>query len=162
MCNPIMPVTWLNAVHGSDIDTAGGKGASLGELRGAGLPVPSAFIVTADTYRTFIEEAGIAKELFEVVDFDNEDSTALAAAEQRARELIMNAEWPETIQSTIRVRLRRQIKRLRSIDEAIVVDGVGRECAKPTLPRSHTTATDFPVSRRANRRYRARARCRPA
>jgi len=96
-----MPVTWLNAVHGSDIDTAGDKGASLAELRGAGLPVPSAFIVTADTYRTFIEEAGIAKELFEVVDFDNEDSTALAAAEQRARELIMNAEWPETIQSTI-------------------------------------------------------------
>ncbi|KAA9400734.1 phosphoenolpyruvate synthase [Haloarcula sp. CBA1131] len=96
-----MPVAWLNAVSGSDIDTAGGKGASLGEIRGAGLPVPSAFIVTADTYRTFIEEAGIAAELFEAVDVDSEDSTALAAAEQRARELIMNAEWPETVQSTI-------------------------------------------------------------
>ncbi|WP_423999015.1 phosphoenolpyruvate synthase [Haloarcula salina] len=96
-----MPVAWLNAVSGSDIDTAGGKGASLGELRGAGLPVPSAFIVTADTYRTFIDEAGIAEDLFEAVDVDSEDSTALASAEQRARELIMNTEWPDPVRETI-------------------------------------------------------------
>ncbi|GCF16033.1 phosphoenolpyruvate synthase [Haloarcula mannanilytica] len=96
-----MPVAWLNAVSGSDIDTAGGKGASLGELRGAGLPVPSAFIVTADTYRTFIDEAGITKELFEAVDVDSEDSTALASAEQHARELIMNTEWPDSVRETI-------------------------------------------------------------
>ncbi|MBV0902954.1 phosphoenolpyruvate synthase [Haloarcula salina] len=96
-----MPVAWLNAVSGSDIDTAGGKGASLGELRGAGLPVPSAFIVTADTYRTFIDEADIAEDLFEAVDIDSEDSTALAAAEQRARELIMNTEWPDPVRERI-------------------------------------------------------------
>jgi len=96
-----MPVAWLNAVSGSDIDTAGGKGASLGEFRGAGLPVPSAFLVTADTYRTFIDEAGIAEDLFEAVDVDSEDSTALAAAEQRARELIMNTEWPDSVRETI-------------------------------------------------------------
>ena len=36
---------------------------------------------------------------------------------------------------TIRVRLRRQIKRLHSIDEAIVVDRVGRECVQDALPR---------------------------
>ncbi|MBX0296870.1 pyruvate, water dikinase [Haloarcula nitratireducens] len=96
-----MPVAWLSAISTSDVDTAGGKGASLGELRDAGLPVPSAFVVTADTYRTFIEEAGIAEELFEATDVDGEDSAALATAEQRARELILDTDLPESVKSDI-------------------------------------------------------------
>jgi len=90
-----MPVAWLSTISASDIDTVGGKGASLGELTGAGLPVPSGFVVTADTYRTFIEETGIAEELFDAVDVDTADSTALAEAEQRARKLILDTEWPD-------------------------------------------------------------------
>ncbi|WP_135305064.1 pyruvate, water dikinase [Haloarcula amylovorans] len=96
-----MPVAWLSAISTSNVDTAGGKGASLGELRDAGLPVPSAFIVTADTYRTFIEEAGIAEELFDATAVDSEDSAALAAAEQRARELIIDTALPESVESDI-------------------------------------------------------------
>jgi len=90
-----MPVAWLSSISASDIDTVGGKGASLGELTGAGLPVPSGFVVTADTYRTFIEETGIAEELFAAVNVDTADSTALAEAEQRARKLILETEWPD-------------------------------------------------------------------
>jgi len=90
-----MPVAWLNSISAGDIDTVGGKGASLGELTGAGLPVPPGFVVTAGTYRTFIEETGIADELFDAVDVDVADSTALAEAEQRARKLILETEWPE-------------------------------------------------------------------
>ena len=63
--------------------------------------------------------------------------------------------------STIRVRLSGETDRQRSVDEVIVVDRVGRECVQNALPRSHTTAADFPVSSRAYRRHRARARCRP-
>ncbi|QIO25241.1 phosphoenolpyruvate synthase [Haloarcula sp. JP-L23] len=96
-----MPVAWLNAISTSDVETAGGKGASLGELQEAGLPVPSAFIVTSDTYRAFIEEAGIAEKLFDTVDVDSEDSTALAAAEQQAQELILSAELPDSVVSTV-------------------------------------------------------------
>jgi len=90
-----MPVAWLSTISASDIDTVGGKGASLGELTRAGLPVPSGFVVTANTYRTFIEETEIADELFDAVDVDTEDSTALAEAEQRARKLILETEWPD-------------------------------------------------------------------
>ena len=96
-----MPVAWLSTIGASDIDRVGGKGASLGELTGAGLPVPPGFVVTADTYRTFVEETGIAEELFEAVDVDVEDSTALAEAEQRARKLILETEWPEGHQADV-------------------------------------------------------------
>ncbi|MFB6121991.1 MAG: pyruvate, water dikinase [Haloferacaceae archaeon] len=96
-----MAVAWLDDVRAADLDTVGGKAASLGELTAAGLPVPPGFVVTAGTYRTFIEEAGIDEELFAAVDVDSEDSAALAAAHERAHELIMGTEMPEPVREEI-------------------------------------------------------------
>jgi pyruvate,water dikinase len=41
-----------------DIAVAGGKGANLGELTRAGLPVPPGFVLTTDAYRAFVEDVG--------------------------------------------------------------------------------------------------------
>ncbi|PSQ44298.1 phosphoenolpyruvate synthase [Halobacteriales archaeon SW_7_68_16] len=96
-----MSVRWLSDVRSSDVGSVGGKAASLGELTEAGLPVPPGFVVTADTYREFIEWAGIAEELFAAVDVDVEDTAALTEAEERARELILNAELPDDLREEI-------------------------------------------------------------
>jgi pyruvate,water dikinase len=96
-----MAVAWLDDVRAADLSRVGGKAASLGELTGAGLPVPPGFVVTADTYRTFIEEAGIDAELFAAVDIDPEDSASLAAASERARELITETPLPESVREEI-------------------------------------------------------------
>jgi rifampicin phosphotransferase len=40
----------------SDIDQAGGKGANLGELTRAGIPVPPGFVITTEAYRTYVGE----------------------------------------------------------------------------------------------------------
>jgi pyruvate,water dikinase len=96
-----MAVLWLEEVGKDDIDAVGGKGASLGELSGAGLPVPPAFVVTAGTYRSFIEETGIDDELFSAVDVDPDDSDALAEAQSRAEELILDTEMPAELREEI-------------------------------------------------------------
>ena len=96
-----MTVLWLDDVRSGDIDAVGGKGASLGELKAAELPVPPGFVVGADSYRSFIEETGIAEELFAAVDVDPEDSGALAEAESRAEELILGTETPEALREEI-------------------------------------------------------------
>jgi pyruvate,water dikinase len=96
-----MAVLWLDEITADDLELVGGKGASLGELTGAGLPVPSGFVVSAGTYRSFIEETGIAEELFEAVDVDTEDSKALAEAQSRAKELVLETEIPEEIRREI-------------------------------------------------------------
>jgi pyruvate,water dikinase len=96
-----MAVRWLEDVRADDVEFVGGKGASLGELTDAGLPVPPGFVVTAGTYRSFIEEAGIDDELFAAVDVDSEDSEELADAEARAEEIILNTELPEEIRDEI-------------------------------------------------------------
>ena len=89
-----MTVLWLEDIDGDDIDRVGGKGASLGELAGADLPVPPAFVVTAETYRRFIQAAGLEGPLQEALDVDVEDSSALAQAESTARSLIRETEFP--------------------------------------------------------------------
>ena len=96
-----MAVLWLDDVSADDLDTVGGKGASLGELTGAGLPVPPGFVVTAGTYRTFIEEAGIDEELFAAMEIDPEDSAALRQAEETAHDLILGTELPESVKAEI-------------------------------------------------------------
>ncbi|MFC6836549.1 phosphoenolpyruvate synthase [Halomarina ordinaria] len=96
-----MAVLWLDDVGSDDIDDVGGKGASLGELTGAGLPVPPGFVVTAGTYRRFIEGTGIDEELFEAVDVDSDDSSALAGAAERAEELILETPIPDELKEEI-------------------------------------------------------------
>ncbi|ELY89156.1 phosphoenolpyruvate synthase [Natrialba hulunbeirensis JCM 10989] len=96
-----MAVLWLDEISAGDLEKVGGKGASLGELTGAGLPVPPGFVVTAGTYRSFIESAEIDEELFAAVDVDVEDSSALAAAADRAQELILETPFPDELREEI-------------------------------------------------------------
>ena len=96
-----MAVLWLDDIRADDLNTVGGKAASLGEMTAAELPVPPAFVVTADTYRSFIEETEIDKELFDIVDVETEDSSALADASERAQTLISETPLPEPIREEV-------------------------------------------------------------
>ena len=124
-----MAVLWLDEVDADDLDTVGGKAASLGELTAAELPVPPGFVVTAGTYRSFIEEAEIDDELFAAVDVDPEDSAALREAEAAAEELILGSPLPDDVREEI-------LESYRSMS----VDG---EAAFVAV-RSSATAEDLP------------------
>jgi pyruvate,water dikinase len=121
-----MAVLWLDDIRGDDLGAVGGKAASLGELTAADLPVPPAFVVTADTYRSFIEETGIDGELFETVDVDTDDSKALAEAAERASELIRETPIPESIREEVMA----------------AYEEVGDDA--PVAVRSSATAEDLP------------------
>jgi pyruvate,water dikinase len=96
-----MAVLWLDDIRADDLETVGGKAASLGEMTTADLPVPPAFVVTADTYRSFIEQTGIDEELFDLVDIETEDSAALTEAADRAQQLIRETEIPDSLREEI-------------------------------------------------------------
>ncbi|OSO94688.1 phosphoenolpyruvate synthase [Halorubrum ezzemoulense DSM 17463] len=126
-----MAVLLLEDVDADDVGTVGGKAASLGELIGAGLPVPPGFAVTAGTYRTFIEEAGIDDELFDAVDVDPEDSAALREAEATAERLILDTPFPDEVREEI-------LEQYRAMGEE------GEEAF--VAVRSSATAEDLPDS----------------
>jgi len=96
-----MPVLWLEEIGADDTDIVGGKGASLGELTSADLPVPPGFVVTGASYRSFLQDTGIEAELFDIVDVDADDPEDLADAAERAQSLILEAEFPEDLREEI-------------------------------------------------------------
>ncbi|HTR73531.1 MAG TPA: PEP/pyruvate-binding domain-containing protein, partial [Solirubrobacteraceae bacterium] len=86
----------------ADVAYAGGKGANLGELTAAGLPVPPGFVVGAPAYAAFRTESGVREQLATILaDVDVEDSQALDAASQAAREAVLAAAMPASLRSAI-------------------------------------------------------------
>ena len=60
-------VAWLENLSKDDVPRAGGKGANLGELTRAGLPVPPGFVVTSDAYLRAMEAGGVRAGLLDEV-----------------------------------------------------------------------------------------------
>ncbi len=119
-------VVWFAEVGKEDVGLVGGKGANLGELTRAGIPVPPGFVVTADTYFRFIQQNGlepvIRKELFGL---DVHDTRLLNERAENIRRRIMEAPMPPHIADEIRA--------------AYVELGEG-----PVAVRSSATAEDLP------------------
>jgi pyruvate,water dikinase len=119
-------VVWFGEVGREDLGLVGGKGANLGELTRASIPVPPGFVVTADTYFRFIQanalEPLIKKELFGL---DVHDSRQLNDRADNIRQRIVEASMPRHIAEEIK--------------EAYRELGEG-----PVAVRSSATAEDLP------------------
>ena len=82
-----------------DIESVGGKNASLGEMYRELLPhgvkVPNGFATTADAYRTIIKHNQLEKPIAEALSsLDITDTQALAETGAKIRQWIVNAELP--------------------------------------------------------------------
>ena len=104
-------VVWLEEVGKEDIAIVGGKGASLGEMLRAELPVPTGFAVTAQAFRRFIDENGINDELFGSLEVDVDNADILRDAEKKAKNVIMDAKMPPDIDNSIRSKYQEMCKR---------------------------------------------------
>ena len=91
-----MYVQKFEDLNKSDIGIAGGKGANLGELTQAGIPVPPGFVVTAGTYEKFMEDTGINDKVLDILDkIDINDTKALQAAAEEIKAIIIETPIPE-------------------------------------------------------------------
>jgi len=96
-------ILWLEEIRKEDISSVGGKGASLGEMASIGLPVPKAFVVTAQAFRRFLVETSLEKKLFAAYDtLDVEDNEALEKAADTAKAMVLKARMPPKIKDEIR------------------------------------------------------------
>ena len=86
-----------------DAALAGGKGASLGELTAAGIPVPPGYVVLAAAFERFLEESNLNQELHTILDnVRREEMRSIEQASERINALILNAPMPEDIAVLIR------------------------------------------------------------
>ncbi len=121
-------ILWLEEIRKEDIISVGGKGASLGEMASIGLPVPKAFVVTAQAFRRFLVETGLEKKLFaSYQDLDVENNEELEKAADGAKAMVLKAKMPTTLRDDIKKAYRKMSK-----DDLIVA------------VRSSATAEDLP------------------
>ena len=116
----------------SDIGIAGGKGANLGELTQAGIPVPPGFVVTAQAYKYFMDEAGINDQVMSILDaIDINDTKALQAAAEEIKTIIIESPIPEDLVLFIREYYNELCQRVGEDDTDVAI-------------RSSATAEDLP------------------
>jgi pyruvate,water dikinase len=88
-------VTWFNEVGKEDVASVGGKGANLGEMTNANIPVPPGFIVTASAYFDFLEKSKIAERIRSLLEpLDPADSKQLQQVATEIKQTILDAAMP--------------------------------------------------------------------
>jgi len=86
----------------TDTHIAGGKGASLGEMTQAGIPVPPGFVVTAQAFDQFLAETDLTQEIEAQLDKVNyEDVNSVEEASKTIADLIHDAKFPKDLQKDI-------------------------------------------------------------
>lgn len=97
-------ILWFSEVGKTDGAVVGGKGANLGELTQAGLPVPPGFIVTAQAYFKFLKNSGSDKKIKKLLEgLDTENSKDLQARAEKAQKVIMSAKMPASLAQEIKI-----------------------------------------------------------
>jgi pyruvate,water dikinase len=127
-------VIWFEGLRKTDIPSVGGKNANLGEMTSAGLPVPPGFAITAFSYKKFIEEKGISKKIYEIIEetvTDPNDPKQYEPASKKIRELIEATSMPKDIEKAIKSAYEELGKKLKMKDVFVAV-------------RSSATAEDLP------------------
>ncbi len=104
--NPLL--LWFDQINNNDVEIVGGKNASLGEmyvsLAEKGIQVPNGFVITAEGYRRFINEAGLESFIYsELKDLDTGDIKALQKAGKKIREAIIKANLSPELSEEIKV-----------------------------------------------------------
>ncbi|MCA1780757.1 MAG: phosphoenolpyruvate synthase [Dermatophilaceae bacterium] len=100
-------VLWFRELGLDDVETVGGKNASLGEmvqhLSAAGVAVPDGFATTAEAYRRFLGETGLADRINALLDdLDVDDVRRLAEVGRQIRESVEEQAFPPDLEADIR------------------------------------------------------------
>ena len=119
-------IVWFNEVTKRDVPTVGGKGANLGEMTNANIPVPPGFIVTADAYFNFIKRSKLTDKIRHLLQpLDPGNSKQLQQIATQIKQLILDTPMPPEL--------------AREIQQAYIKMGRGLVAV-----RSSATAEDLP------------------
>jgi pyruvate,water dikinase len=122
----IMPFNQIRAI---DLPHVGGKGANLGELTNAGLPIPSGFCVTTTAFQKFMSHSGLADEISATLTaLSCDDVASVLQAGHMVRERLGAISMPPDVAA------------------AIIAAWEGHGAADAYAVRSSATAEDLPTA----------------
>jgi pyruvate,water dikinase len=148
------PIVWFEEVGKNDVGLVGGKGANLGEMVNASLPIPYGFIITAQAYFDFVEKAGIQNKIMALLSKLNyENSHELAQASKQIGEIIIASDLPKDLVKQIiyhydnlEIKENKYFKN----DNSMLKAGISKVKSLYSAPlvavRSSATAEDLPTA----------------
>lgn len=87
----------------NDVGIAGGKGASLGEMTQAHIPVPPGFVILSDAFERFISETGISADIDAILHrVKHQDTNSVEKASEEIRAIILSTEIPKDIAEEVK------------------------------------------------------------
>ncbi len=96
-------IVWFNEVNKEDVGLVGGKGANLGEMTQAKIPVPPGFIVTASAYFNFLKKAKLMDKIRKLLKpLDTNDSKQLQDISNQVKQVISGATMPAELVKQIK------------------------------------------------------------
>ena len=102
MTTDAQTIVWFRDIGRADVPVAGGKGANLGEMTRAGIPVPPGFVVATAAYRRFLVDTGLESALAERIKaLDVDDGGALDLISAECRRAVETAEMPRLMADQI-------------------------------------------------------------
>ena len=130
-------IRWFEEITAADMDVVGGKGANLGEMVAAGLPVPPGFCVTASGYREFLEESGLDNAIDDTLSqLQGDDPAGMVEGAARIRSLITAQTVPAALAREITLGYHRLGQ----------LQGVVEPARMPVAVRSSASAEDLPTA----------------
>ena len=129
-------VIWFENLRMTDVESVGGKNASLGEmisqLTEKGVRVPTGFATTAEAYRTFLAHNGLNERISQALAaLDVDDVTELARVGKEIRQWILDTPFPAELDADIETAWNKMVADAGSDQISVAV-------------RSSATAEDLP------------------
>ena len=129
-------VIWFENLRMTDVESVGGKNASLGEmisqLTEKGVRVPTGFATTAEAYRTFLAHNGLSERISQALAaLDVDDVTELARVGKEIRQWILETPFPAELDADIETAWNKMVADAGSDQISVAV-------------RSSATAEDLP------------------
>jgi pyruvate,water dikinase len=84
-------IIWFKDISKEDVPIVGGKGANLGEMTKANIPVPPGFVVSVDAYFDFLKESDIIDEIQTLLEsLDIEDTKQLQRVSSVIKQMFLD------------------------------------------------------------------------
>ncbi|MBN1262990.1 MAG: phosphoenolpyruvate synthase [Candidatus Pacebacteria bacterium] len=91
-------ILWFDEIDKEDLSLVGGKGANLGEMIAADLPVPPGFVVAVKAYREFLSQNQIQPKIKEILkSCDRNDPESFQTASDKIKKIILRGKIPPLI-----------------------------------------------------------------
>jgi len=91
-------LNFFKDINKDSVDIAGGKGASLGEMTSASIPVPPGFVVLSSAFDRFLEETDLNTEISaRLKEVNPEDTNSIDKASNVIRDTIHDHTMPEDL-----------------------------------------------------------------